>query len=71
MPSFYFAGKGSSKENKQNFLFDRKTDPRFQNNLAGKPEAKDLENKMIHEMIEVLKAEGAPPEQFERLMLNI
>jgi len=42
----------------------------FQNNLAGTPEGKELEEKMIAKLIEVMKEEGCPPEQFQRLMLE-
>ncbi|MFX1411647.1 MAG: sulfatase [Promethearchaeota archaeon] len=70
LPSFYFSSKGSTKENKQNYMFDRKKDPTFQNNLAGKLKAEELENRMIKKIIEVLKLEQAPSEQFDRLMLN-
>jgi hypothetical protein len=70
LPAFYFAGKGSKRELKQNYLFNRNRDPNFQNNLAGTPEAEDLENQMKSKMIEIMKKEGCPPEQFERLMLD-
>lgn len=42
----------------------------FQNNLVGTPEGKELEEKMIAKLIEVMKEEGCPPEQFQRLMLE-
>jgi len=42
----------------------------FQNNLAGTPEGKELEEKMIAKLIEVMKEEGCPPEQFQRFSLN-
>jgi len=70
LPSFYFAGKAPAKECKQNYLFDRKKDPNFQNNLAGTPEGKDLEEIMIKKLIRVMEEKEAPPEQFIRLMLK-
>ena len=70
LPPFYFAGKGSKKELMRNYLFDRKKDPKFQNNLAGTPEAEELERKMMKKIKEILEEEGCPPEQFERLMLD-
>ncbi len=70
LPSFYFAGKAPAKECKQNYLFDRKKDPNFQNNLAGTPEGKEMEDKMIKKLIQVMKEEDSPPEQFVRLMLK-
>ena len=71
VPANFFSGGRSTKEQKQNYLFDRKKDPNFQNNLAGKDLAKELEANMIKKMIEIMKEEGTPPEQFRRLMLNI
>lgn len=54
----------------RNYLFDRNKDPNFQNNLAGTPEGRELESKMIARLIEALKEEGCPPEQFARLNLE-
>ena len=70
LPSFYFAGKSPAKECKKSYLFDRKKDPDFQNNLVGTPEGKDLEDKMIKKLIQVMEEENVPPEQFLRLMLK-
>ena len=70
LPMFLFTIGGSTKEKQQNYLFDRRKDPNFQNNLAGNPEAEELEKKMIKKIIETMKKEGAPPEQFDRLMLK-
>ncbi len=71
IPSAIGAGIfGMSKTTDQHYLFDRKKDPNFQNNLAGTPEGTELEKKMIEKMIEVMKEEGCPPEQFTRLMLE-
>jgi len=70
LPPFYFAGKGSKKELMRNYLFDRKKDPGFQNNLAGIPEAEELENSMMKKMRDIMIDEGCPPEQLERLMLD-
>lgn len=67
---FFGGGSASGRAGKQNYLFDRKKDPNFQNNLASTPEAAKLEQKMISKMIEVLEKEGTPPEQFKRLMLK-
>jgi len=70
VPSLIFSAFTYSKEQKRNYLYDRKNDSTFQNNLAGTQEAEELEEKMIKKLIEVLKEEGCPPEQFERLMLE-
>ncbi len=70
-PIFMVMGGGQSKKNKQNYLFDRKKDPNFQNNLAGQPETLEIEKKMIAKLTKALKEEGCPPEQFKRLMLDI
>jgi len=70
IPPFLFGGGIPKEEQKINYLFDRKRDPGFQNNIAGKEEASDLEEKMIAKLIEALKEEGCPPEQFSRLMLD-
>ncbi|MFX0137021.1 MAG: sulfatase, partial [Candidatus Hodarchaeota archaeon] len=70
-PVFLAMGGGRSKVNKQNYLFDRKKDPNFQNNLAGTPETEELEKKILAKLIEILKKEGCPPEQYKRLMLNV
>jgi len=70
IPGQFFAGGRSAKEHKKCYLFDRKKDFNFQNNLAGNQEAVELENKMIAKLIEVLKEERCPPEQFKRLMLK-
>ncbi len=70
VPAIFFSGGLKKREQKQNYLFDRKEDPNFHNNLAGKPEAEELEVKMLKKMIDVTRKEGCPTEQFERLMLN-
>ena len=38
---------------------------------AGKEEAIELEEIMIKKMVEFMKIEGTPPEQFKRFMLDI
>ena len=70
IPPFLFGGGFSAEEQQKNYLFDRKSDPGFQNNIAGNDDAGDLEEKMIAKIIEALKEEGCPPEQFSRLMLE-
>ena len=70
MPPFFFGGGLTPEEQKRNYLFDRKKDPKFQNNLAGTLEGADLEKRMIEKLKEVMKEEGCPPEQFKRLMLE-
>ncbi|MHA1311654.1 MAG: sulfatase [Candidatus Helarchaeota archaeon] len=70
MISFMFSAGKSTKECKRSYLFDRKKDLNFQNNLAGKPEYAELENEMMQKMKIVLKEEGCPPEQFKRFMLE-
>ncbi|MHA1293187.1 MAG: sulfatase [Promethearchaeota archaeon] len=70
IPSIFFSGGFSGMSQKQNYLFDRKEDPGFQNNLAGTKEGEALEKMMIAKLIEVMKEEGCPPEQFARLMLD-
>ncbi|GAH00468.1 unnamed protein product, partial [marine sediment metagenome] len=70
LPSDYLAGKGSARELKQCYLFDRIKDPNFQNNLTGTPEGEELEKKMMKKMKEVMEEEGCPPEQLVRLMLD-
>ena len=69
IPSVFFSAMVDSKEQKQNYLFNRKEDPNFQNNLADNEDYKELEQNMNQKMREILKKEGCPPEQFERLML--
>ena len=71
IPAMFFSGGLTVAEQRKHYLFDRKKDPAFQNNMAGKPESEELETKMIEKMIEVMEKEGAPPEQFKRLMFNI
>ncbi|MCP4760897.1 MAG: sulfatase [archaeon] len=70
IPSAVIATMFSSKYKEDCFLFDRKKDPNFQNNLAGTEEGAKIEHQMVDKLIKVLKEEGAPPEQFERLMLT-
>ena len=70
IPTMFISGGLKARQQKQCYLFDRKNDPNFQNNLAGKEEAKELELEMIAKIIEVMKKEGCPPEQFKRLMLE-
>ncbi|MHA1293186.1 MAG: sulfatase [Promethearchaeota archaeon] len=67
---FIFSGLIDKKNKKKNYLFDRKNDPNFQKNLAGSFESIDLEQKMIKKLIQIMKEEGAPLEQFSRLMLK-
>lgn len=69
-PILGVAGLGPLKKTNVHYLFDRKKDPNFQNNLSGLLEGQELEDKMIAKMIEVLKEEGCPPEQFKRLILE-
>jgi predicted AlkP superfamily pyrophosphatase or phosphodiesterase len=70
IPPFLFGGGLKPEEQQKNYLFNRKKDPGFQNNIAGKDETGDLEQKMTAKLIEALKEEGCPPEQFSRLMLD-
>ena len=69
IPSAFLSAMVDSKGQKQNYLFNRKEDPNFQNNLADNEDYKELEQNMIQKMRDILKKEGCPPEQFERLML--
>jgi len=70
MPGMFFAAGLTIAEQKKDYLFDRKRDANFQKNLAGKPEAEDLEKRMIDLMIDIMKKEGCPPEQFDRFGLK-
>lgn len=70
MPGMFFTGGLSGPEQKRDYLFDRKKDPNFQNNLARTLEGEKLEKEMIQLMKEILRKEGCPPEQLDRLRLN-
>ncbi|MHA1335029.1 MAG: hypothetical protein ACTSPW_04675, partial [Promethearchaeota archaeon] len=69
-PSMFFGGTLTIAEQKRNYLFDRKKDPKFQHNLVKTEEGKEIEKMMIQKLIEVMKKEKAPPEQFKRLRLE-
>ncbi|MHA1732503.1 MAG: sulfatase [Promethearchaeota archaeon] len=54
---------------KKNYLFDRESDPELRKDIAGTPEGEALEREMVQLLVRALEDEGAPPEQFDRLML--
>ncbi|MHA1149781.1 MAG: sulfatase [Promethearchaeota archaeon] len=70
VPAMFFSGSLTVAEQKRNYLFNRKKDPLFQNNLVKSPEFGELEKQMIEKMIRVMEKEGCPPEQFVRLRLK-
>ncbi len=70
IPPTFISSAIGGKSGKLNYLYDRKKDPDFQNNLAGTPEAAELEKSMIEKMVKILKEENCPPEQFVRLMIK-
>ncbi|GAB4316369.1 MAG: sulfatase [Promethearchaeota archaeon] len=55
---------------KKDYLFDRRRDPELKENLAGAPEGRELERKMVNLLKRALREMGTPQELFERFRLD-